>query len=183
MSDVDVTITVNGRSIPASEASWMLIAPCGCIAGATVVKRVSKFVLTEKQAWKEFYDGQPGAAEQRTRDQAAGFTVQLADVETIRARLKATCPHEPQWGVQPPPCPEGYTWAGTSDTKRSHLVLGEKDRDARYILGNHPYTVDPLTSLCGKSSSYWSTHWASNADAPTCRACEREASRLLASTS
>ena len=183
MSFATITFTIGGQPVVAPEAAWYQIAPCGCASGVTVAQGVygSPPKLTEDDAWGSFYS-HPGAAEHMKRDRAAGFRMEIGLRDDVKTRLTGECPHVPKWGVTPPPTPGGYTWAGMRDSRRSHLVVGTNDRDASYVLGDNAWntrsSVAPLVTLCGKSSRFWSTHWASNADAPTCRKCERAALNL-----
>jgi len=174
-TSVTIAFDIEGESVPIAEASWYEVAPCGCTCAVTVAESFygSRVVLTAEDAWPQFYE----CAEAMKRAQAEGFRVEVGRRTDVSERLHGHCPHDPEWGVPLPPQPDGYVWAGIEDSKRSHLVMGVRDREARWLICENPYRFDAETrvSLCGKSSRFWSTHWASNAEAPTCRRCERVA--------
>ena len=62
----------------------VLIAPCGCIAGADVTDEVPGFCRSMSEA---------------REDVRAGFTEGRMSVEDFRASAALSCAHKPKWGV------------------------------------------------------------------------------------
>lgn len=181
MSTATITFEIDGQTVDALDASWYLIAPCGCADAVTVVTVAPPYritpVLTEDDAWARFYSHRRGGAEHQRRDRAAGYTVELGRRGDVTRRM-TECRHDPKWGTAVP-AREGHTWAAASGTNRTHLVPGVYDRDARYVHGatfSEAYDAGEVTALCGKTARLWSTHW-SEIGAPRCLRCEKEASR------
>ena len=65
------------------ERCRVLIAPCGCIAGADVTDKVPGFCRTIDEAEEDIRNG---------------FTEGRMSVEDFRANVKS-CEHTPEWGV------------------------------------------------------------------------------------
>jgi hypothetical protein len=175
MTTATITFDINGETVPLSDASWYQVAPCGCAAGVMVADPGGRPVLTEDDAWSDYM----GSAEERRRDRAAGFRMELGRRRDVVERM-VDCPHDPKWGVPPLPKPDGHVWVGMYGSKRSHLVPGVENPDTRYLLGDEPRHADEVVSLCGMVSRYWSTRWEHGAEQPTCRRCEGKARVLLA---
>lgn len=170
-----ITFDINGETVPAHDASWYQIAPCGCAAGVTVVTLHDSRMtprLTEEDAWAAFYEGR---AELRRRDQAAGFTMQLGHRSAV-VEMMRECEHEPRWGIAPTPTLDGHEWATTdripASSGRQHLVPVES---VIFDAGHLGRRDSKTTALCGRSDWYWFHDKPWVKDAPTCRRCEKKA--------
>ncbi len=171
MSTATITFDIDGQTVAAEDAVWYQVAPCGCTCGVSVVTLSSvkgySPKLTEDSAWEAFYSN----AEQRRRDKAAGFRIELGFREDITTRLKVKCGHVPQWGVPEQPMLEGWVWAGNRAGRRAHLVPGDSQGEALKVLPG----LDALKALCGKADRHWGTFYVELGDLPTCRKCEAKA--------
>ncbi|MDQ0377925.1 hypothetical protein [Amycolatopsis thermophila] len=172
---------VDGKALPADDCSWLLIAPCGCPCGITVIGRGDDVLATAEQAMKAFVPN----AEQRRRDAKAGWKVRLGLRKEVH-QLVDDCKHTPRWGVEKTPIPEGHVWARQvvsvrrGNGRRKHLVpvIGVENRsEGRYGAGETP-------ALCGSSTWHWSDKWWDVNDYPECVRCQRAARALpsIAST-
>lgn len=157
-------LEVDGTPVPIAECSWLLVAPCGCVAGITVAGRMGDIapITTADQALKDFT---PNAVA-RKRSIAVGWSVRLAG--NGRAAVNEMvgpdgCPHAPRWGEPPTPEMAGYAWATCRTSKRQHLVP---------TASLNEWTV---TSLCGYRARGWSTDDWRLMDLATCLRCERDA--------
>ncbi|OQQ23354.1 hypothetical protein A6411_23885 [Prescottella equi] len=143
-----IYLEVDGKPVPARELVWEMTAPCGCACAWTTVRQDS---LTEDQAWRSMAT----SAAMVKRDKKRGFTTTL--VLRSDSRIKeGVCEHSPQWGVQPKPMPDGYTWAASAHAKAkaTHLVPLVIERESESPFG------DEVSAICGRSASrQWSTQW------------------------
>lgn len=181
MSAATLTFQINGEAVAPTDAVWFQVAPCGC-TGAVTVAHIGdpcyqhEPVLTEEAAWREFYEGVTGAAEHMRRDKALGYRVELGLRSAVKDRLSGDCPHSPKWGHVTPP-PSGHVWAADRGSKREHLVPGQKG-EGRYLAGtwDGAWKSEPVVALCGRSSKWWTTHWAEDGvGSPHCTRCEKAA--------
>ena len=172
MSGPTITFEINGQTVPSTHANWYKIAPCGCIAAATVVdlgdpRYQRRPVLTEADAWDEFYEGESA---RRKRDIAAGFTVRLGVKGEV---MSLGCTHTPKWGIPEAPALDGYVWATVDDwplpKDRAHLVAAEA--------ADGTYHRQQIAALCGKGEPWWKAGKHVRYSL-TCRRCEHKANRL-----
>lgn len=174
MSLVTVTLDINGEQVTAEDASWYLVAPCGCTRGACVVAMPygGEHVLTEDAAFTELY----GNAELRRRDVAAGYKAVLGKRSEAVERLTSECPHDPHYGVPAVPIPDGYAWAERYGSNRVHLVPADYV-DALRVEGGRR---DPVASLCftGEPTPGDKHFWRKPYERVTCRRCEKVAVKL-----
>lgn len=162
-----VLIQLDGETDPRalSDLAWETVAPCGCTYGIALAEYIGH---DQAAAVKHL---EP-SAEQRRRDQAAGFVVRLVAHADSFERFKGQCEHDPKWGVPSPLVPDGYRWAeATRDARRQHLVRVPADADERWSEWTKP--------LCGGKTSLFVQAWR----LPTCRTCERRARDLPAAVS
>ncbi|WP_410633315.1 hypothetical protein [Amycolatopsis sp. cmx-4-83] len=163
-----VLFEIDGKPTPMRDCSWLMYAPCGCMSGACTVREGA---MTADEAWRSF---EPNA-EQRRRDQKAGFRVQIGLLSDARV-LSDDCSHEPKWGVAKTPLPDGHQWARIyrSGQKggRKHVVpdIGlENHKEHRYDSGD-------TDALCGASGWYWKAEWWALDGVPECTRCAKKAS-------
>ena len=163
-------VEIDGEQHPLDDCSWLMFAPCGCMSGISMMR---DDVMSEEQAWASF---EPNA-EQRRRDQKAGFRV-VAGLRTAAKNLHDRCPHTPTWGVVKTPIPDGYQWArqwSITSGRRKHLVpdIGvENYREKRFSAGS-------TAPLCdGKPEFSWSTEWYALDGAPECLKCATKANTI-----
>lgn len=83
-----VTFDIDGVHRPASECSWFLIAPCGCVRGATRAQLDDEVLLTASQAWKDYYT----RAADRKRMQLNGYRVEVGLDSRVK-ELLVKCTH------------------------------------------------------------------------------------------
>jgi hypothetical protein len=147
--------------------SWFILAPCGCACGCHVV---NEGAMTEDEVWKSFTPN----AEQRRRDKAAGFRIEVGPRSDV-LKLSDKCPHTPKWGVEKAPVPEGHQWAREyclTYGRRKHLVpdIGvENCTEGRYGAGH-------TAALCGSEAFHWHTEWYAVDGIPECLTCVKKAS-------
>lgn len=167
----EILIRVGGDVVPLSDLTWETLAPCGCTCGVAIASYIG---ADREAAAKHLVPN----AEQRRRDEAAGFVLRLVKTEEATARFRAPqeCPHTPRWGVQTVPVPDGYGWSDAHGQRRSHLVPvppAPKEAKPHYRWR----TGWDVTTLCGRArdGSYSLTF----GDLPTCRTCERMAKAMV----
>lgn len=119
---------IDGEDVPLTECDWLHIAPCGCACGIAMaeMKNSDHVIADEDAAHLEFTATQ--TQREVKRDKAAGFTVRLikhATFQADRGILTLECPHEPKWGIEPIPTPDGYGWGREWRKKTKHLVKSE----------------------------------------------------------
>lgn len=166
---MSVYLEYDGKPVPIRDCSWLLVAPCGCVAGITVADGRAEGPITSPEAALASFTPN---AEQLRRDIAAGWTARLHGVRHAAVAEMVGpngCPHKPMWGEEKAPEVEGWVWAATSKARRSHLVPVADDE------GSFDRT---RAAMCG--SEYWGWHtdaWAVM-DMPTCRRCEAKAREM-----
>jgi len=168
VSNTKILFEIDGQPTPSSDCSWLMYAPCGCMSGVSTVREGA---MTADEAWRSF---EPNA-EQRRREQKAGFRVEIGPRSASKA-ITAECPHDPKWGIVRTPVPECYQWARiylhSRKGSRKHLVpdIGvENAKERRYSEGD-------TAALCGASGWHWKTEWWALDGIPECRACAKKAS-------
>lgn len=163
-------LEIDDVPVLATQVSWITTAPCGCVSGIQLAQitepRYEHNVLTESAAWAQLYEGR---AEKMRRDKAAGFTIRPVLTSVGVDLLQMKCEHEPRWGVEPPPVPDGMEWAApgwrSTSRDRSHLVSAGRPKDV---------TRDRVASLCGKRAEWsWSSERHDVTDLAECLACWR----------
>lgn len=166
-----IYLEVDGKPIAATECQWLLIAPCGCICGVSMAASGGEVHLTGEDA---FNWDTPKVV--RDRDKKLGFTHKLVSKEQYRAewfeKMKAGCKCTPEWGVDPIPVPEGWTWMTTDRfsgrrTHRKHIVP-----DGSEV---HTYGQAKVVALCGKEDALWSNRSHELSDTVPCAKCEKRA--------
>lgn len=85
-----VTFDIDGTPTLADRCSWFLIRPCGCTIGATRAQTDDRTLLTEAQAWKEYYV----RAVDRIRMQVNGYRVEVGLDSRVK-ELLVKCTHLP----------------------------------------------------------------------------------------
>lgn len=150
-----VSFTVDGETLPAREWSWVMVASCGCTAGAHLV---TTDTLSEAAAWKQM----SGDARMVKRDRERGFTIRMVKRRDVNFD---DCPHTPKWGYKHPPKPEGHSWATTTKLRTLHLVpLTELSREQQKEY-HREWDAPPtgrVQSLCERADYYlfeWTRKW------------------------
>jgi len=89
-----IVAEIDGKHVPLEECSWVMWGPCGCPWGVTMAgERGSYQVITEEDAWKQFYD------RKRERDLArkCGTRMELMTFARWKAevseRMQTVCTH------------------------------------------------------------------------------------------
>lgn len=169
-TDPAIYLMVDGKSVPATSCDWLLAAPCGCVCGLTVVAGPHGVrALTAAAALAEFIPN----AEKRKRDVKVGWTVRLtADRRAAcdEMTLPNGCPHTPQWGVEPRPTPDGWTWAAHYNARRLHLAPTEAVADKAWRTA---------TTLCLSEGYGWSAAIYNVNYLPECARCLKKAAQLI----
>jgi len=162
-----VLFEIDGKPTPIDDCSWLMYAPCGCMTGISTVR---DGVMSLDEAWRQF---EPNA-EQRRRDEKAGFRVEVGLREAAKA-ISVECPHDPKWGVAKTPIPKGHQWARLYLTgrkgARKHLVPDIGVENAR----EHRYGAGDTLALCGASGWHWKTDWWAVESTPECQKCAKQA--------
>lgn len=157
---------INDQTVPADDASWYTVAPCGCTSGVMLAVVGDTVYADETTVWKHLTPN----AEQRRREQALGFKVEIGLRKDVRTRLVIDCEHTPKWGVEKTPIPDGHQWARenshTGRSRRLHLVPDLPDRGIDY---------ERHVSLCSTDRRLWSAQWHMTDGLPECTKCARNA--------
>ncbi len=173
----EILIRIDGEPLPLSDLTWETLAPCGCTCGVAI----ASYIGADREAAARHLVPN---AEQRRRDEAAGFVLRLVNTEEAIARFKAPqeCPHTPRLGVEKVPVPDGYGWGDAHGQRRSHLVqvppVPEGAESKRYRQWRTDWDV---TTLCGRDRD--GRYERTFGDLPTCRTCERKAKAMTTAVS
>lgn len=165
-----VYLEYEGKPVPIAECSWLLVAPCGCVAGITIADLRSEGALTDAAAALVSFTPNK---EQLRRDIAAGWTTRLSGkgrAAVYEMTEPNGCPHKPKWGEEPRPEADGWVWAATTKSRRSHIVP---------IVDENAF-VRTRPAGCGREYWGWRTDAWAVADLPTCRPCEAKAREINA---
>lgn len=171
MSGPTIYLEIDGKPIAAADCQWLLIAPCGCICGVSMAASGDEVHLTGEDA---FNWDTPKVV--RDRDKKLGFTHMLVSKEQYRTdwyeKMKAGCKCTPEWGVDPIPVPEGWTWMTTDGnfgrrTYRKHIVPNGSEV--------HVYGQAKVEALCGKKEALWFDKNHLVSDTIPCAKCEKRA--------
>ncbi len=164
-----IYLEVDGKPHPAKDIVWLEIAPCGCICGVSSINQFE--IFTDGEA--AFHSDEPKPV--REKYIRLGYTFQAVTTEQYRTvhadRFRESCKCTPQWGVDPIPVPDGWTWMTTDSyngnrTHRKHLV----------VVGSEGYQQGVKTpALCGTRSVRWSIESNYLDDAVECANCEKQA--------
>lgn len=163
---------VNGTTLRPDECSWFLFAPCGCMAGATLIEHGDgTFLATDEDAWTSMYEN----AGLRDRTKADGFRMELAERARI-VEMNGSCSHTPKWGRETAAVPDGHVWARQKslrgDGRRKHFVPTE------HVEMRDGPTRGPgeVSALCGRAKTWWwcGDSWFVDEVAP-CTRCESQA--------
>lgn len=147
---------------PLRDLTWETIAPCGCTCGLALAEYIGHDYDTAMTRLEP-------NAEQRRRDAAAGYVVRLVPHSESADRFSAQCHHDPKWGRDSAPVPDGYCWGeAAQDARRQHLVPVPADTEKRWVEWAAP--------LCGGKRDLFQKGWR----LPTCRSCEKRARALAA---
>jgi hypothetical protein len=172
-----IYIDYEDQPTPATELSWLELAPCGCVVGMTYVEHHDRTLATATEAWAYLHECDSAA---RTKaDEKAGYTVRLGRRSDV-ALLRVDCPHDPKWGVTATAIPDGYVWAQpnfrTYVRDRRHIVPGQFDDDG-YLPPLQGSDGKPVTALCGREQRSWySRHPEALVE---CMRCAKAASTIV----
>lgn len=158
-----VYLEYEGKPVPIRKCSWLLVAPCGCVAGIHVAESHGDMppIVSVEQAHAAF----TANSELRRREADAGWTARVCgDRATAIASMTdpEKCPHTPRWGEEPIPEREDWVWAAAKRSRRSHLIPARED-------GEYWRTC---SGLCGAEHWGWQTERWAVQEMPTCRRCE-----------
>ncbi len=164
-----IFVKVDEADAPMSlyDLAWEHVAPCGCTSGIMVAETTDADAAVREMT--------PNA-EQRRRDAAAGFLFRLAPRDLVLDRLGKKCECTPRFGLEKVTVPDGYRWAETRGNRRQHLIAVDPDapKEFRNVWAKHVHTGPR------DHNNLWHRAWG---DTPTCRTCERWATKQVAVTS
>ncbi|WP_343466390.1 hypothetical protein AAI421_14650 [Rhodococcus aetherivorans] len=164
MSEPKIYVEIEGTPVPIEECTWVQTAPCGCECAWTV----ARYHPTYDDAWNTF----SSSKKERERNEKRGFKVKIVRHKDIR--IKDDCTHTPKWGVEPPPTPEGYSWAASLESRALHLVPVVIEMGETTSLDCGP--KETIKTLCGRASAWvWSRRWYETEGLIECVSCERAA--------
>jgi len=83
---------IDGQMIPLRKCDWVKWAPCGCPVGVSVAGE--GFVVTEDDAWKEFYDRKRDADRARRQGYRMELVTHARWGAEIMPQMTAPCPHD-----------------------------------------------------------------------------------------
>lgn len=172
-----VAIDTQDGHLDLADVTWQRVAPCGCVSGLTVAAVADELVVNAEQARMQFMD----SAAQVERDKERGFTYRPREHRAACDEHARQCPHEPTWGYERAPVPEGMTWAAVealgSRPRYTHLVRTSAVEAAE----NRDYSVLDVKPLCGGRGAF---HWHRSPFATMgkveCKKCIAAAAKMLA---
>lgn len=161
MNAIKITAEINGEPQDIKDCAWYFVSPCGCTHGVSTTRDYENngWITSPEHAHAEMT---PNRAV-REQDKAAGEKVELGLHSECSDRLKAKCPHTPQWGRQQ--IPEGAAWAKSSGGRVAHIVDELGPADGEYWRGHFR---DPK---CGAKRDLFEIHPSALSDAPMCKKC------------
>ena len=164
--------TQDGR-LDLTDLAWQEIAPCGCVSGVTVAA-TDELIVTAEQAGRHF----ASSSDEYDRDVERGYSWRAREHKEAVGELQSQCPHDPKWGVEPIPIPEGYVWAAVhalgSRPKRQHLVPQSAVQTAK----DQKYGAGHTSALCRRTKAFWwSDEWYAKDGLIECDACVKAAKK------
>ncbi len=157
-----IYLDVDGTPTPIEDVSWIKVGPCGCVSGVTVASlRGEIYAVTAGQALEQFGD----SPVERKRDIEDGWTCRPIRRSAFTAGDMG-CTHEPRYGIPTVPIPDGYQWAGKSESRQTWT---------KHLVPSVGWSKIAVTSLCGKGDYFWSSDRGGLYGYVTCRKCERAA--------
>lgn len=161
MSQVTVSVEIDGQTRNINDCFWTVFAPCGCTSGAMTTRHYVDgvgavgHITTEDAAWIEFEPNR-GVREQEI---ARGSKMKLIHRDQYMDAMSGNCPHIPMWGG--PDIPEDKQWGLASGNRVVHLV----DR----IDAHHGYSYG--TAVCKDSREYFEIGRSVGSEKPMCKKC------------
>lgn len=171
-----VTIETQDGPLDLSDVSWQMVASCGCVAGLMLGAIPGELTVTVDDARKRFAETEV----ERTRNDEHGFTYRAREHKAACAEAKFDCTHDPRYGYEKPPKPEGYVWAAVhalgARPKYTHLVT---EAHVNAVLG-HDYSTLDEKPLCGSKPAYhWHTEWYATSGKVECKRCIAKARQMV----
>ncbi len=168
--EAGIFVAVDGEPVDLSEVSWIQIAPCGCVCAASMAysdygSGPARVIATAQDAAKSM-----GSKAERKQDEERGFTwrpIRRTDLQMPE------CQHEPKWGYEHAPVPDGMGWAVggyyRDRTRTLHLVpsVSIETDDAKV-----PREHWTATSLCSAATKVqWDARWHVRDGKVECKRC------------
>jgi hypothetical protein len=157
MTAVKITVELDGQSHDIKDCAWYFLSPCGCTHGV-MTTRNNGWITSAEQAHAEMT---PNRAV-REQDKKLGETVELGLHSECMTRLRAECPHTPQWGRKA--IPEGTAWGRTSSGRATHIV-------DQMLPDDNDYRMQWREPKCGGKRDLFEIHPSALSDAPMCKKC------------
>jgi hypothetical protein len=166
LTPTGIKIDTEDGTFDLANVTWQAVAPCGCISGVTMAS--FDMIVTAEQAGRQF--AQTDAEYKRSVER--GFSWRPREHRAACEGMKHDCPHDPKWGYEHPPVPDGYKWAAVSKlggrSKLTHLVPLIALENAR----GHNYSAGSTKSLCGRADEFhWKDEWYAKDGKIECAAC------------
>lgn len=166
-----IKFEIDGQMVAPDDASWYHYAPCGCCCGVTCTVDRDGLLATEDDAFADLY---PNAL-MRKQQRDLGFTMRLGLRSEVRERVQRECPHNPKWGVERTPVPDGHGWCvdlvQMFSRSRKHIVPGDHTGDAKF---------DRVSALCGRTTVTWDGRRVWLYQVAECTRCAKVAKELAA---
>lgn len=159
MTNVQITVEINGEQHKIEDCSWYFISPCGCTSGVMTCRDYDKggWLTSEDQAHAYWTPKRSVREQNRQR----GERLELGLHNDVMERLSGKCPHTPKWGN--PVIPEGTEW-GHADRQRSvHVVPKPASEDE--LMG----WASPLCNQAERD--YYEISPSVRGDWPMCKKC------------
>lgn len=157
VSHIFVKVAEADEPMSLDNLAWEHVAPCGCTCGIMIAETVDAEAAHRRIT--------PNA-EQRRRDEAAGFNLRLAPRDLVLDRLGNRCSCSPRFGLNKVAVPEGYRWAEATGNRRQHLVAVGTETPKEFRIWAKHVHAGPRDH-----ENLWERPWLM--DLPTCRTCER----------
>jgi hypothetical protein len=170
-----VLVVTQDGTLDLADVSWQRIAPCGCVSGVSMAAVSDQILATAEHAVSAFCEN----AAERERDREQGFTYRPREHRAAVEEMQTNCPHDPEWGYEKPPEPEGYVWAAVhqlgSRPKLTHLVAVAAVERAK----KREVSAGHAKPLCGgKGAFWWKDEWYATDGKVECKRCIAAAHKM-----
>ncbi len=170
-----ILLMVDGVPIDLADVSWIQVAPCGCTSGVTIAYSnygtPALVVATAEAAADSMYSSK--AERKQAEDRGFVFRpIRRTDLGNMN------CEHEPRWGYEHPPRPEGMAWAAggyhNERTKVMHLAPTASVRTDDFDPDREHWTA---SALCGVEKRHWTAEWHATDGKVECTRCVGKAAK------
>lgn len=162
MSEVKISVEVDGQQYNIEDCFWTFVEPCGCTSASMTTRHYVDgvghvgYITTEDMAWLEFCENR-GVREQ---EQARGAEVKLIRSDDFMSAMGGKCEHVPTWGR--PAIPDSKQWGLSIGHRVIHLVDVRSESE-----GRHAFRVP----MCSEKRDYFEIGPSVLQEKPMCKKC------------